>query len=147
MSRFITDEDLEAFVRDVLQEEPRRKETAMRIADAIAADKIYEERAKCSCQTNCCKCLLPMELVPDKIQAGDTFRQVTPEGREMTLGALGVRDRRDGRIEIFTAGWPPMIVQIPAHGTAHLVRKGPGITKEELRHRRAKVGGAWDDGL
>lgn len=38
MSRFITDEQLKDFIRDVLQEEPRRKETALRLSDAIAAD-------------------------------------------------------------------------------------------------------------
>jgi hypothetical protein len=147
MSRYITDEDLEAFVRDVLQEEPRRKETALRLSDAIARHKAYEERARCDCGRGQCRCLIPMDLDGRRIQAGDAFTQITPDGREFHLGALGVRTLPEGRLEIFTAGWPAMTVCVPEHGRVELLRKGEGITKWELRHRRESVGGTWDDGL
>lgn len=147
MSRFITDEQLEEFVRDVLQEDPRRKETAIRLADAIVERRIYLARAECSCPTNGCICYLPFESKPNEIQAGDAFRQITPNGRELTLGALGVRRPAEGVLEIFTAGWPAAIVRIPDHGRVELVRKGNGITKAELRHRREHFGGDWEDGL
>jgi hypothetical protein len=146
MSRFITDEDLETFVRDVLQEEPKRKETALRLSDQIKAQREYEDRAKCSCAINSCECYLPMDYHPNRIQAGDSFRQTSPIGSTIDLLALGVRTMDDG-LEIFTAGWPSAVVRIPAHGTVTLLEKGRGITKAQLRHRRDRWGGVWDDGL
>jgi hypothetical protein len=149
MSRFIGDEDLEVFVRDVLQEEPRRKETALRLSDQIKAFKEYEDRAKCSCVLNCCNCYLPIVADPAKIQPGDAIQQVLPDGRIFTLGALGVRTHPDGTFDICTAGWPASIVstRYPEHGKVELAYKGRGFTKAELRHRREKFGDAWDDKL
>jgi hypothetical protein len=148
MSQFITDEDLETFVRDVLQEEPRRKETALRLSDRIRVQREYDDRAKCSCAVNSCECYLPMEIDPAKIQAGDSFRQTTPTGRTMDLFALGVRTMPGGQLDIFTAGWPPAVVRVPDHGTIAILEKGKGITKAQLRHRRERAwGSGWDDGL
>ncbi len=147
MSQFISDQDLEVFVRDVLQEEPRRKETAMRLSDRIAEQKIYEERVRCDCSPSMCACLLPMDLDGTKIQAGDGFDVRTADGREFTFHALGVRTV-DGRlVEIFTAGWPAGCYRVQDGDIVSLERKGKGITKHQLLHRRANVGGGWDDGL
>lgn len=145
MSQFITDEELEKFAQEVLEDSGRRK--ALEIKERIRAHKEYMARAECACETNKCECYLPMTLEPDRIQAGDTFVQTAPNGEKITLGALGTRHRGVGSFEIFTGGWPPAIVRIPEHGTAELLRKGKGITKHELKHRRAHFGGGWDDGL
>lgn len=151
MSEFISDQELEVFVRDVLMEEPRRKETAQRLSDAIAARKVYEDRSRCDCEVNCCQCYLPLVLDPGRIQAGDVFEHVMPRPgfapRVLTLGALGVRTRSDGGLDIFTAGWPPGVVRFPEAGDAVLKRKGRGITRAQLKHRREHVGDGWDDGL
>lgn len=147
MSRFITDEDLELFVREVLQEDPRRKQTALQLLDSIRAQHQYEERAKCNCVMNGCHCLLPMDIDPKQIQAGDGFEQTTPGGAKIHLHALGVRRPAIGIMEICTAGWPAAIVRTPDHGAVELTRKGKGITKAELRHRRNSFGGGWEDGL
>lgn len=147
MSRFIDDQELKTFVRMVIDGHKGGLDTAYTIDRRIREHEIYVARAECSCDANCCSCYLPSESKPNQIQAGDTFRQITPDGHELTLGALGVRHPAEGVIEIFTAGWPAAIVRIPDHGRVELVRKGTGITKAELRHRREKVGGDWEDGL
>jgi hypothetical protein len=148
MSRFIDDDELEQFARAYIQNDNKTAAAiAVSVIDRIHQYRAYVARAECSCEVNRCVCYLPFESKPDQIQAGDAFRQITPNGRELTLGALGVRRPAEGVMEIFTAGWPAAIVRIPDHGRVELVRKGNGITKAELRHRREKVGGDWEDGL
>ncbi len=147
MSRYIDDEELKTFVRMVIDGHNGAFDTAHTISRRIRDHEIYLARAECECAVNCCACYLPFESKPDQIQAGDTFRQIAPNGREITLGALGVRRPAEGVMEIFTAGWPAAIVRIPDHGRVELVRKGNGITKAELRHRREKGWGDWEDGL
>lgn len=146
MSRYIDDKEFETFVRAVLEGHQIAKDMALKALDRIRAHQAYVARAECSCQQNTCICYLSFQPDPNRIQAGDAFRQITPTGREITLGALGVRYPAEGVTEIFTAGWPAAIVRIPDHGRVELVRKGNGITKAELRHRREKVGGGWEDG-
>jgi len=147
VSRYIEDQELATFVRMVIDGHKGAIDTAHTIHRRIREHEAYVARAECSCETNQCSCYLPFVSIPNQIQAGDTFRQITPGGRELTLGALGVRRPAEGVLEIFTAGWPPCIVRIPDHGRVELVRKGNGITKAELRHRREKFGGDWEDGL
>lgn len=148
MSRYVEDQELKTFVRMVIDGHDKAFEIAKAIDKRIRDHELYVARAECACPVNQCSCYLSFELEPDRIQAGDTFRQITPSGRELTLGALGVRRPAEGVLEIFTAGWPAMIVRIPDHGRVELVRKGNGITKAELRHRRsAGLGGDWEDGL
>lgn len=147
MSRYINDDDLELFVRAVLEDHTTAQYTALKLLDQIRAHKAYLALAQCSCEVNRCICYLPFQADSNKIQAGDTFRQITPTGRELTLGALGVRYPAEGVMEIFTAGWPAMVVRIPDHGRVELVRKGNGITKHELKHRRESFGGDWEDGM
>lgn len=147
MSRYIDDDEFEVFVRAVLEGHQKAQDIALKSLDRIRDHKEYVARAECSCDVNRCICYLPFQSDPNLIQAGDTFRQITPGGRELTLGALGIRRPGEGVVEIFTAGWPPCIVRIPDHGRVELVRKGNGITKAELRHRREKMGGEWEDGF
>ena len=147
MSRFIDDDELEQLAHNILDGNFKATEKARIILETIRQHRAYIALAECSCEKNQCVCYLPFEPKPLDIQAGDAFRQITPNGREMTLVALGVRRPSEGSLEIFTAGWPPMIVRIPDHGRVELVRKGKGITKAELRHRRDRVGGKWEDGL
>lgn len=147
MSRYIEDEELKTFVRMVIDGHDGAYDTARTVDRRIREHEAYVARAECSCETNKCDCYLPFVSKPDRIQAGDAFRQITPGGRELTLGALGVRYPAEGVMEIFTAGWPACVVRIPDHGRVELVRKGNGITKAELRHRRAHIGGDWEDGL
>jgi hypothetical protein len=147
VSKFIDDQQLREFVRDVLQEEPKRKQTALEISDRIKAFDAYIARAECSCEANVCKCAATTPTRPTEIEAGDVFEQTGPHGQVLRLHALGVRrNNRNQIIEIFTAGWPAAIVRIPDHGTVKLLRKGTGITKAELRHRRESMGGGWEDG-
>ena len=147
MSRYIDDEELKTFVRMVIDGHKGGLDTAHTIDRRIRDHEIYVARAECDCPVNSCTCYLPFESKPDQIQAGDTFRQITPDGHELTLGALGVRRPAEGVLEIFTAGWPAAIVRIPDHGRVELVRKGNGITKAELRHRRERGWGDWEDKL
>lgn len=148
MSRFIEDEKLREFVNDVLQEEPRRKQTALEISDRIKRHDDYERRAACDCGVNFCECYVTFPSKPTEIEAGDGFEQLAPNGEILHLHALGVRRNPvTGAIfEIFTAGWPAVIVRVPEHGTVKLLNKGNGITKAELRHRREHFGGGWEDG-
>ena len=147
MSRYIDDQELEKLVNDILDGSYAAIEKARDIRRKISDHRAYIARAECECPVNCCECYLPSESKPDQIQAGDTFRQITPDGHELTLGALGVRRPAEGVVEIFTAGWPAAIVRIPDHGRVELVRKGNGITKAELRHRRERGWGDWEDKL
>jgi hypothetical protein len=148
MSRYIDDQELEEFVWYVVGGEyTKATKIAKNLFAKISEHKAYLARAECSCEVNKCICYLPFESRPLDIQAGDAFRQITPDGRELILGALGVRRPAEGVMEIFTAGWPAAIVRIPDHGRVELVRKGNGITKAELRHRRDKGWGDWEDGL
>jgi hypothetical protein len=150
MSIFIEDDRLREFVHDVLYEEPRRKKTALEISDRIKRHDDYVARAACSCATNSCGCKVTTPSRPTEIEAGDGFEQLAPSGQILRLHALGVRrdPNTDEIFEIFTAGWPAMIVRVPQDGTVKLLEghKGTGITKEELRHRRKHVGGGWEDG-
>lgn len=147
MSRFIDDHELELLVHHILDGNYAATEEARAILEKIRRHREYVARAECSCETGRCACYLPFVSKPDEIQAGDTFRQITPNGREMILGALGVRRPAEGVMEIFTAGYPAAVVRIPDHGRVELVEKGNGITKAELRHRRKHWGGDWEDGL
>ena len=126
MSRFIDDEQLREFVHDVMTGEPSGLRTAHRLYLSFKAHDAYLERAECSCRTNMCGCIVSTPTRPNEIEAGDTFEQIDQDGRRITLlGALGVRRNASGEIsEIFTAGWPPMIVTLPRCGTVRLIAKG-----------------------
>lgn len=147
MSRFIEDDKLREFVNDVLQEEPRRKQTALEISNRIKVFDAYMERGRCDCHGTC-EHYVTTPSRPQEIEAGDGFEQLAPNGRVLHLHALGVRRNPvTGQIfEIFTAGWPAAVVRVPEHGTVKLLNKGKGITKAELRHRREHFGGGWEDG-
>lgn len=149
MSQFIDDGELERFAKDVVDGARRAETTAARILQSIAWRREYEQRAQCSCATNACVCLLPIPRDETKIQPGDAITQTLPDGRVLTLGALGVRRHSDGTFDVCTAGWPAAIVstRYPEHGKIELAYKGNGFTKAELRHRREKFGGDWEDGL
>jgi len=147
MSQFIEDGQLRDLVADILGGRSRAVKTATEIADRIKRHDAYVERGRCSCPVNRCECKVTTPTRPHSIEAGDGFEQLLPDGQILRLHALGVRrdPNTDEPYEIFTAGWPPMIVRIPEHGSVKLLNKGTGITKEELRHRREKIGGGWED--
>jgi hypothetical protein len=145
-------DDFEALLRGIIKQDPAAVSQAAQTIERIEKDRAYIEFAECGCVQNSCQCYLPIELDQDRIQSGDTISQFIPAyGKEIRLHVLGVRHwgnrpyDPDSYAEVCTSGWPAAIVRV--RDGVKLDKKGKGITKEELRHRRRQFGGGWDDEL
>jgi hypothetical protein len=80
--------------------------------------------------------MVAMEIVPGKIQPGDSVKH-GPTGESWFV--LGVREQKN---DLCMSGWPPAIARL---SDCTLVEKGKGINLKEREYRNNEFGGNWDD--